>query len=116
MSQNPFVNALFASGYISILATLVFNSPKFITDNELGMMAPILFLSIFVFSASLMGYFFVYQPVRFLIEGRQAEATKFFLTTVFSFACITLATLLAWFVVSYALSCLAVNAMTLTYE
>ena len=100
MSQNPFLNALFASGYISILATLIFNSPKFITDSELGMMAPILFLSIFVISVALMGYLFVYQPARLLIECKQAEATKFFLTTVFSFAGIILTTLLAWLFIS----------------
>ncbi len=102
MSKNPFLNALGASGYISLIVTLIFNSPKFITDNELGMMAPILFLSLFVFSAALMGYFFLYQPLRFLVEGKQTEATKLFLTTVFSFACITGAMVLAWLLLSNA--------------
>lgn len=100
MSQNPFINALVAAGYISLLVTAIFNSPKLVTDNELGMMAPILFLSLFVISAALMGYFFVYQPVRLLIDGKQTEATKLFLTTVLSFAGIILATLLAWFLLS----------------
>lgn len=100
MNRNPFVNALAAAGYISILATAIFNSPKLVTDSELGMMAPILFLSLFVISAALMGYLFVYHPVRLLIEGRQSEATKFFLMTVFSFACITGTTILAWFLIS----------------
>lgn len=89
MNKNPFVNALLASGYISILVTLIFNSPKLVTDNELGMMAPVLFLSTFVFSAAIMGYLFVYQPVQLLIEGKKEAATSFFLTTIFSFACIT---------------------------
>ena len=97
MSKNPFSNALLATGYISILVTLIFNSPKLITDNELGMMAPVIFLSVFVFSAAIMGYLFVYQPVLLLIEGKKEEATKFFLTTVFSFACITIAIILAFF-------------------
>lgn len=97
MSKNPFLNALAASGYISLLATAVFTMPEYITDNELGMMAPILFLSLFVFSAALMGYLFVYQPVQLLIDGNKTEATKLFLTTVFSFAGITGAIFLAWF-------------------
>ena len=67
MSKNPFINAFVASGYISILVTLIFNSPRFITDNELGMMAPIIFLSLFVISAALMGYLFVYQPVAIIV-------------------------------------------------
>ena len=100
MSKNPFINALAAAGYISILATAIFNSPKFVTDSELGMMAPILFLSLFVISAALMGYFFVYQPVLLLIEGKHSEATKLFLSTVASFAGIILSTLLAWFILS----------------
>lgn len=100
MSRNPFLNALVAAGYISILATAIFNSPKLVSDSELGMMAPILFLSLFVISAALMGYFFVYQPVRLLTEGNHAEATKLFLTTVASFALIILASLLAWFTLS----------------
>lgn len=96
MIKNPFINALLASGYISILVTIIFNSPHFITDNELGVMAPILFLSLFVISAALMGYLFVYQPIVLLIEGKHAEATKLFLTTVASFALIILSTVLAW--------------------
>lgn len=103
MSRNPFLNALVAAGYISLLVTAIFNSPKLISDNELGMMAPILFLSLFVISAALMGYLFVYQPIRLLTEGKQAEATKLFLTTVASFAGITVSILLAWFLISSVL-------------
>ncbi len=103
MNKNPFTNALLASGYINILVTLIFNSPKLITDNELGMIAPVIFLSTFVFSAAIMGYLFVYQPVLLLLEGKQVEATKFFLTTVFSFACITLAVVLTFFLFSASL-------------
>lgn len=103
MRKNPFVNALLASGYISILVTLIFNSPHLATDSELGMMAPVIFLSTFVLSAAMMGYFFVYQPVQLLIEGKKEEAAKFFLTTVFAFACITGVMVLAWLLLSAAL-------------
>jgi hypothetical protein len=106
MSINPFINALAASGYISLLVTLIMNSPRIITDNELGMMAPIIFLSAFVFSAALMGYLFLYQPLQLLIANKQAEATKLFLMTVFSFACITAAAVLAWFLLSAVLQLL----------
>lgn len=101
MRQNPFTNALFAAGYISLLVTLIFNLSNFVTDNELGMMAPILFLSLFVLSVALMGYFFVYQPLCLLIERKQAEATKFFLMTVFSFVGVTGAIVLAWLLLSH---------------
>jgi heme O synthase-like polyprenyltransferase len=100
MSKHPFVNALVASGYISLLVTGIMNSPKLVTDNELGMMAPVLFLSLFVLSAALMGYFFLYQPIQFLVEGKKEEATKLFLTTVFAFACITGVMVLSWLLLS----------------
>lgn len=103
MTKNPFINALAASGYISIIATLILNSPKVIKDSELGMMAPILFLSLFVFSAALMGYFFIYQPILLIIEGKKEEATKLFLTTVASFAGITGVMVLAWLLLSSVL-------------
>mgnify|MGYP001600032158 CR=1 FL=1 len=97
MTKHPFVNALLASGYISILVTLIFNSPKVVTDNELGMMLPVLMLSLFVLSAALMGYVFLYQPLQLLVEGKKEEATKLFLTTLASFAGITATLLIAWF-------------------
>ena len=103
MDKNPFINALAASGYIGLIVTLIFNSPHFITDSELGLMAPMLFLSLFVFSAALMGYFFVYQPLQLLLANKQAEATKLFLSTVFAFAGITIVIVLAWFLLSAAL-------------
>jgi len=103
MTKNPFINALCAAGYISLLATTVFTMPNYITDNELGMMAPILFLSLFVISAAIMGYLFVYPSVHLLIEGKHAEATKLFLTTLFSFAGIIAVILLAWLLLSSVL-------------
>ncbi|MDP2665553.1 MAG: hypothetical protein Q8P23_02850 [bacterium] len=103
MTKNPFINALGAAGYISLLVTFIFNSPNFISDNELGMMAPILFLSLFVISAAIMGYLFVYPSVHLLIEGKKEEATRLFLTTIASFAGIIVTTLLAWLLLSSVL-------------
>ena len=54
MSKNPFINVLGAAGYISILASAVFTMPKYVTDNELGMMAPILFLFLAILLAWLL--------------------------------------------------------------
>ena len=99
MSTNPFVNALAATAYITALVSVVFNAPKTsVFDNSI--MAPILFLSLFVLSATMMGYFFLYQPLRFLFENKPHEATRLFLTTVAAFACITGAVIGAWLLLS----------------
>ncbi len=72
-------------------------------DSMPNVMVLIFVLSLFVLSAAMMGYFFVYQPLCLLIEGKQAEATKFFLTTVASFVGITGAIILAWLLLSAVL-------------
>ena len=95
MSKNPFINALSATAYITVVASVMFYVPKQI-DSTPSVMIPIAILSLFVLSAAMMGYFFVYQPVQLLIEGKQKEATKLFLTTVFIFVCITGLMVSAW--------------------
>lgn len=90
MTVNPFVNALVAAGYISVIVSFLFYTER-LDSSSLGIIAPITFLSLFVLSAALMGYFILYQPLRLLIEGKQSEATTLFFSTLASFALITLA-------------------------
>jgi hypothetical protein len=95
MSKNPFVNALIASAYITALVSVVFSVPKtHVFDNTI--MAPIIFLSVFVLSAAVMAYLFVYQPLQLFFDGKRQEAVRFFLLTVASFAIITLAIVALW--------------------
>jgi hypothetical protein len=102
MSKNPFLNALSATAYITLVASVMYYVPK-TNVPENSVMIPIAILSLFVLSAAMMGYFFVYQPVQLLIEGKQKEATKLFLTTVALFACITGLMVSAWLLLIPAL-------------
>jgi len=88
MSKNPFVNALAAMAYITVVASVLYYGSKAITPVD-GVIIPISFLSLFVLPAALMGYFFLYQPMQLFLADRQKEATWLFLTTVAIFACIT---------------------------
>jgi len=99
MSKNPLVNALVASAYITALVSVVFNAPK-TTPFENTIMAPIIFLSVFVLSAAVMGFLFVYQPLRLFFENKQQEAVKLFLLTVASFAGITATVVALWLLLS----------------
>lgn len=56
---------------------------------------PVIFLSIFVLSAAVMGYLFVGEPLQLYLRGERKEAVSFFLKTVASFAIITLVVILA---------------------
>lgn len=97
MNKYPFLNALSATAYITLIASAL----NYIAETNVtvdGIIVPIVMLSLLVLSAALMGYFFFFQPVRLLIEGKQKEATKFFLSTVALFTLITIALALVWLV------------------
>lgn len=98
MTTKPFLNALIAAGYIGIIVTVLSNTEQF-NARELGMIAPLTFLSLLVLSAALMGYLFFYQPVRLLIERQPEEAGKFLISTIASFVGIMGTVIAAWFII-----------------
>ncbi len=81
MSKNPFYNAVVALGYIVSVVTVIFYG-SFIFGDEETILIPMAMLSLFVFSASLMGYVFLYQPLALYFDGKKAEAAQLFLATV----------------------------------
>lgn len=95
MTKNPFVNALAASAYITVLVSVLSNAPKMNIPED-GVLIPIAMLSLFVLSAAVMGYLFIYQPLRLFFENKQQEAVRLFLLTVASFAGITVAVVGTW--------------------
>ncbi len=91
MITNPFLNAVFAtlyiSGVVSVITYFEGNTPEGAGDFFL---LPIAFLSMFTLSAAVMGYLFLGQPFMLYNDGKKAEAVKFFFSTVVTFAAITL--------------------------
>ena len=110
MSKNPFLNALAATAYITVIASVLYYGLQAITPVD-SVMVPITLLSLFVLSAAMMGYFFLYQPAQLFFENRQKEAVKLFLATAAIFACITGILISIWFFLSvlfhWATSCRA---------
>jgi len=51
------------------------------------------FISLFVLSAAVMAFLFLYQPLVRLIEGKRAEAVAYFLKTLAVFGLVTAALL-----------------------
>jgi hypothetical protein len=103
MNKNPFINALLATAYISLVVSAIFSVPETGLPEDV-IILPIVMLSLFVLSVAMMGYFFVYEPVQLMIEGKQKEAIRFFFTTVLTFACTTGALILSWFLLAPILS------------
>jgi hypothetical protein len=93
MKTKPFYNAVLAAGYIVGLVYFIFtfiaqpNTP----DSEQSILVPVAMLSLFVLSAAVMGYLFLYEPLTLYLDNKRQEAVQFFLATTGIFAIITLA-------------------------
>jgi hypothetical protein len=90
MTTNPFYNALFAILYIATLVSGVFYGSNFL-DGVLqeSIFLPMGFLAVFVLSAALMGYLFLYQPIMMILDGQREKGVHLFLQTVGVFAVAT---------------------------
>lgn len=99
MIKNPFINALLATLYISLVASIMFYSPKVEQTNP-SVLIPIAVLSLFVLSAAIMGFLFLGTPLQMYFEGQHKKAIQFFFKTVGSFATITLLVFIALFLLS----------------
>jgi hypothetical protein len=97
MSENPHINALSATLYVTLVAFIMFNMEK-TPDSVHSLLVPIAMLSLFVLSAGIMGYIFCYKPIELLVGGKRKEALNLFLKTIGVFAIITLLLFCALFV------------------
>lgn len=89
--KKPFLHALTAALYIGgivLAASTIGGALKAKPDT---IIIPMTMLSLFVLSAAVMGFLFVYEPVRLLIENKKREALVFFGKTVVFFACFVVA-------------------------
>lgn len=99
MSRNPFLNALAAVAYIGLIVA-IFSAARMLDEHSLGMIVPFAFLSLFVFSAALMSYIFLSQPLQLLILGKTEQAIKLFTLTMLEFAAIVLVVLVGWVLIA----------------
>ena len=90
MTKNPFLNALLATGYITLVASFMF----YVNHNKIGnghdtIFIPIALISLFTLSAAVMGYIFLSQPLMLYLDGKKKEAVNLFLKTLGTFALFT---------------------------
>ena len=84
MNRSPYLNAAYACSYICAVVLLMNYGPESMPFVD-GIAACIAFLSLFVLSAAMMGYFFAFQPLALLVERKQKESARFFLKTAAAF-------------------------------
>ena len=87
MTKKAILNAVLAELYI-IALVWVMDNVIMETGLEDVILIPIMMLSLFVLSAAVMGYLFVYEPGRRYLDGEKKEAVELFLKTVGIFAII----------------------------
>src|SRR6185312_10881228 len=81
MTKNPFINALSGLLYIVVFVTILFYTSGLV-GNTPSVFYPIAALSAFVFSASVMGYLFLYQPLLLFLDDEKKKAVDLFLKTI----------------------------------
>lgn len=89
MTRNPFYNAVFAAAYIVGIVYFVTNFVARSDIVEPTMLIPMAMLSLFVLSAAVMGYLFLYEPLMLHFDNKRIEAVSLFLQTTGYFALIT---------------------------
>lgn len=88
MTKNPFINAVSATLYITLVALFMFYGSKAFPAKD-TILTPIAVLSLFTLSAAVMAYLFLYQPLMLFLDGHKKNAVNLFLQTVAVFAGIT---------------------------
>lgn len=89
--KKSYLHAIAAFAYIAVLVT--FMSSNRIEDGN-PTLTGITMLSLFVFSAALMGYLFLSKPILLYLEGKKEDAVKFFTETLITFGIFALSALL----------------------
>ncbi len=90
MTKNPIINALSASAYIFIVATIINIVSSTQKNKPDTFFAPVAFLSLLTFSATVMAFIFLYQPFLLFMDGKKKQAVDLFLKTVGIFGAVTM--------------------------
>lgn len=87
--KNPYINSVCAEVYIILIISIMNLIAKPNTPDTGFGFEGIAALSLFVLSASIMGYLFLGEPFQLYLNGEKQQAVSFFAKTVGSFAVIT---------------------------
>ena len=97
MSKSPLLNALLAALYITVVVLIIFYGGQYASNAPETILIPVAMLSLFVFSAAVMGYLFLAEPATLYLDGKKQEGINFFIKTVAVFGGIVLLLLLTLF-------------------
>jgi hypothetical protein len=87
MSKNPVLNAAVAFGYIVAIVLVISQFVDgAVEDSGFALLIPMAMISLFTLSAAVMGYVFLFEPVKMFMAGEQKKGVTLFLQTTGIFA------------------------------
>lgn len=87
--KTPLFHAAAATAYIGLISLFFYYGSSLFGPDD-NVLMPMAMLSLFVLSAAVMGYLFIYRPILMYLEGNKTGAISFFFKTVGLFAAMTL--------------------------
>ena len=96
------INAALTALYIVLISSFVFYVPKalHLNDKPDNVFAPIIMLSLLVFSAALVGFLIFGRPIMWYLDGKKQEALKLLVSTLVTFFIIILGLFLTLYLVT----------------
>lgn len=95
------INAVLTALYVSAISTFFFYIPKIFDNSKPDtVLAPIMMLSLLVFSAALVGALIFGRPILWYLDGKKKEAVSLFFYTLGIFFTITITVLCAVYLIS----------------
>ncbi len=85
--KKPFLYASGAALYIFIIVLVINTVTHTLQNKSDTIIIPMVMLSLFVLSAAIMGFLFLFEPLHLLIENHKKEAIVLFAKIVGFFAC-----------------------------
>jgi small-conductance mechanosensitive channel len=86
--KKPFIYAAVAGIYIIFIVNLINTfAVIFPGPDKKTILIPIVMLGLFVLSAAVMGFLFLYEPFELYMQNKKQEALSFFGKTLGIFAC-----------------------------
>ncbi len=95
MKYRPFLHGLSAVAYIGAVVLFIRYMESIRHDTPDTFLDGMAFISLFVFSASVMAFLFFYQPLLLILENKKPEALNFFFKTLATCGATTLVLLTA---------------------
>jgi len=91
ITKYALINALATAFYIALVASFLFYVPKALNSNITDtVFAPILMLSLLVFSVSVVGLLIFGRPILWYLDGKKKEAFSLLIYTLLIFFGITI--------------------------